>query len=126
MARTTVLQTRATEAERAVLDAFAEAAGITPSEVLRHALRLALKLPNEPDAQRLGLRQAADELSRVGRDLNQLVRRADENAMHMTVVQAAALERCHASCTALRDALRAYVRVVERRDVTSSVAEVLG
>ena len=126
MARTTVLQTRATEAERAVLDAFANAAGITPSEVLRHALRLALKLPNEPDAQRLGLRDAADELSRIGRDLNQLVRRANQGAMRMTRAQAEELERCRASCAALRDALRAYVRVVERRDVTSTVAEVLG
>ena len=91
-------------AERDRLRELAGHAGISVSEYLR---RRAFGLPVVPLVEAVERREARRELGRLGTDLNQLVRRADEVAPLLPAERAAAVEAVVGEVRGTLAALRA-------------------
>ncbi len=103
---------RFTRAEKETLKARADADHMRVSDFTRTVMLSGLKEPPPPRADPAALRKLAFELSRVGTNLNQLAKRANEAAKISDDTKARALHRMEGELSALTAQIAATLEKV--------------
>ena len=116
--RSSSVRVRLREQERAAFQQFAAQVGQTPSRIIRRLIREALTAgPDYFDDGLLELRQMRNELGRVGGNLNQLVRTANQGQ----AIEGAAVRRVLNAVSVQVEAVKALYRRAELDGVGRAV-----